>query len=68
MQVEKIQFFEKADQSKHRDFIDAHYHCVLCKTPLSITYSVDLNSLLVKEEASCPKCSVKARCKNYQIH
>lgn len=61
MEYSKINYFEKADQPHHREFIISQNNCILCGTVLELKHIADRESSEVKEEAFCPQCEVKTR-------
>lgn len=68
MEYLKINYFEKADSKKHREFIISQNNCVLCGTVLELKHIADRNNSEVKEEAFCPQCDVKTRAKTHILN
>lgn len=63
-----IQYFEKADTPKHREFINSQNNCILCNTVLEVLHVVDKATGSIKEEAHCPECGVRTRAKIYTVN
>lgn len=68
MEDNKLNYFEKIEIPKHRDFIIAQNNCVLCGTVLELRHLVNLDEGQVKEEAYCPCCEIRTRNKNHTVH
>lgn len=68
MEETKIQYFEKADIPRHREFIISQNNCVLCNTVLELKHTTDKATDEVKEEAFCPHCDVKTRSRNHVLN
>jgi len=68
MELGKIQYFEKVESNQHREFIQAHNHCILCGTVLDLRHIRVENAIEIKEEAHCPQCDLRTRAKIYQLH
>lgn len=68
MEYSKINYFEKADSKKHREFIISQNNCILCGTVLNLKHISDRNTAEIKEEAFCPHCEVKTRARTYIIN
>jgi hypothetical protein len=68
MEISKINYFEKADSIKHREFIISQNNCVLCGTVLELKHLCDKDTSEVKEEAFCPQCDVKTRAKTHVLN
>lgn len=64
----KINYFEKVDDPKHREFIEAHSHCALCGTVLELHHVVDHAVGEIKEEARCPECEIRTRAKVHIVN
>lgn len=72
MDLGKIQYFEKVETIKQREFVDAHNNCILCGSALDLQHvRVQETQLLqdeIREEAHCPQCAVKTRTKVYALN
>ncbi|MNJ92706.1 hypothetical protein D3C87_103800 [compost metagenome] len=68
MEYSKINYFEKADSTKHREFIISQNNCILCGTVLELKHLCDKEISEVKEEAFCPQCEVKTRAKTHALN
>lgn len=64
----KINYFEKVDSTKHREFIISQNNCVLCGTVLELKHIADSTIAEIKEEAFCPHCEVKTRAKTHILN
>lgn len=65
MEYGKINYFEKADTTQHREFIISQNNCVLCGTVLELKHIADRALGEIKEEAFCTHCDVKTRAKTH---
>ena len=63
----KINYFENARTTQHREFIISQNNCVLCGTVLELKHLPE-DETQVKEEAYCPHCDVKTRGKIYSLN
>ncbi len=68
MDQNKINYFEKTDSPKHREFIISQNNCILCGTVLELKHIADQNVLEIKEEAFCSHCDVKTRVKTHVLN
>ena len=68
METNKINYFEKIDSPKHREFIISQNNCILCGTVLELKHIADRDVAEVKEEAFCPHCDVKTRAKTHILN
>jgi len=68
MNYNKINYFEKADSQKHREFIISQNNCILCGSVLELKHAVEIESPEIKEEAFCPHCEVKTRAKTHALN
>lgn len=68
MEYNKINYFEKVDTPKHREFIISQNNCVLCGTVLELRHVADKSSGNIKEEAHCPQCEVRTRAKIHTLN
>lgn len=68
MESVKINYFEKADDLKHREFIISQNNCVLCGSVLELRHSNDPSNGEIKEEAYCSHCDLKTRTKVHAMH
>lgn len=68
MQPNKINYFEKADTPKHREFIISQNNCVLCGTVLELNHISDRVTAAIKEEAYCCQCEVRTRAKIHTLN
>lgn len=68
MEYSKINYFEKADTQKHREFIISQNNCILCGTVLELKHIADRDTSEVKEEAFCTHCDVKTRAKTHVLN
>lgn len=55
-------------KSKASEFIENQNQCVLCNSQLEIRVESYLEDNLLKEEAICPHCNIKAREANHRMH
>ncbi|WP_413290033.1 hypothetical protein [Bdellovibrio sp. HCB337] len=67
-EMNRIQYFEKADTEKHREFINSQSNCVLCGTVLELTHAVDHIVGHIREEAHCPSCEVRTRARFHPLN
>lgn len=68
MEIQKMNYYEKAESRQHREFIKVHSHCILCGTVLELHHiKTDAHSE-IKEEAHCPECGIKTRSKIHQLN
>ena len=68
MDYSKINYFEKADTPKYREFIISQNNCILCGTVLELKHITDRDADEVKEEAFCTHCDVKTRAKTHILN
>ncbi|MFN7455063.1 MAG: hypothetical protein ACK5RO_10445 [Pseudobdellovibrionaceae bacterium] len=68
MDLSKIQYFERVDSKKHRDFISSHNNCILCGTVLELQHVAERDRAEIKEEAHCPSCELRTRVKTYTVN
>ena len=68
MELGKLQYFEKIDQKKHQEFVDAHTNCVLCGTVLELRHIQSAEKTQVKEEAYCKCCNLRTRAKIHTLN
>lgn len=68
MEYNKINYFEKAESQKHREFIISQNNCILCGSVLELKHAVEQAILEIKEEAFCPHCEVKTRAKTHALN
>jgi hypothetical protein len=68
MEYSKINYFEKADTPKHREFIISQNNCILCGTVLELKHITDPQTLEIKEEAFCTQCDVKTRARTHTLN
>lgn len=68
MDHNKINYFEKADSAKHREFIISQNNCILCGTVLELKHISEQGVTEIKEEAFCPHCEVKTRAKTHILN
>ena len=68
MDYNKINYFEKADSTKAREFIISQNNCILCGTVLELKHITDRGTLEIKEEAFCTHCEVKTRTKIHALN
>ena len=52
----------------HSLFIERQNNCPLCGSQLEIRVTTYLENYTLREEASCPACSVMARVKDHPMH
>lgn len=62
-----VQYFERVETIKHREFINAHNNCVLCGSVLELRHIRMDSETSVKEEAHCPQCELRTRAKVYAL-
>lgn len=68
MEASRINYFEKADTTKHREFIISQNNCILCGTVLELKHIFEHGTTEIKEEAFCPHCEVKTRAKTHVLN
>jgi len=68
MEYTKINYFEKVDTPKHREFIISQNNCVLCGTVLELRHIADRGISEIKEEAFCCQCDVKTRARTHSLN
>lgn len=59
---------EQILSKKYKDFVHNHTHCTLCGHALDIKHMKDLDQLIIKEEAYCNECDVRARSKEHILN
>lgn len=64
----KLQYFEKSDQPKYRDFIDSQCNCILCGSVLELRHVRSNEQGQIKEEAYCPSCEIRTRAKIFSLN
>ncbi|KYG63299.1 hypothetical protein AZI85_04510 [Bdellovibrio bacteriovorus] len=68
MEYSKINYFEKTDSPKHREFIISQNNCILCGTVLELKHIADRATGEITEEAFCTQCEVKTRNKTHVLN
>lgn len=68
MDYNKINYFEKTESPKHREFIISQNNCILCGTVLELKHACDRETSEVKEEAFCTHCDVKTRVRTHALN
>jgi hypothetical protein len=68
METEKIAYFERPQNLKHKEFIESQSNCALCGNILQLTHSIDRGLNIVQEVALCPSCEIKTRTKEFQLN
>ncbi|WP_373998872.1 hypothetical protein [Bdellovibrio bacteriovorus] len=68
MEYSKINYFEKTDSPKHREFIISQNNCILCGTVLELKHIADRSTGEITEEAFCTQCEVKTRNKTHVLN
>jgi hypothetical protein len=68
MDQHKINYFEKADSIRHREFIISQNNCILCGTVLELKHISEQGTVEIREEAFCPHCEVKTRTKTHAVN
>ena len=64
----KVQYFERIETTQHKDFVQTHGNCVLCRNVLELKHVSQKDVNQIKEEAYCNECDVKARAKIYTLN
>lgn len=67
MELGKIHYFEKVEKTQHREFIQAHNHCILCASVLELRHVRSEGEPEIKEEAYCAQCDLRTRAKTYSV-
>lgn len=49
-------------------FVKEHSHCAICETKLEIHHEINMKDSVVKEEAYCQCCGVRARTSSYKLN
>lgn len=68
MEYSKINYFEKIDSTKHREFIISQNNCILCGSVLELKHISDKMISEITEEAFCPQCEVKTRARTHILN
>jgi len=68
MNLGKVQYFEKIETNKQKDFLSAHNNCALCGQNLELRHVRVPETIEIKEEAYCPQCDIRARAKSYTVN
>ena len=68
MHENKINYFEKIDEPKHREFINLQNNCILCGTVLELRHVREKEEIQIKEEAYCTQCEMRTRAKIFALH
>jgi hypothetical protein len=68
MDSQRLQYFEKIDCPKHKEFIDSLSHCVLCGSVLELKHTKSDEDTQIREEAHCPQCEIKTRAKIFALN
>jgi hypothetical protein len=64
----KIDYYEKPECDKHREFINSQSNCVLCGAVLELSHAVDHIIGHIREEAHCPSCEVRTRARFHPLN
>ena len=67
MELGKIHYFENIENHSHREFIQAHNHCILCRSVLELRHIRVVETSEIKEEAYCGQCDVRARARIHSV-
>ena len=67
MELGKIHYFERVEKTHHREFIQAHNHCILCASVLELRHVRGDDKVEIREEAHCPQCDLRTRAKVYTL-
>jgi len=67
MELGKIHYFENVECHQHREFIQAHNHCILCSSVLELRHVRGELESEIKEEAYCPQCDLRTRAKVHSV-
>lgn len=67
MAAEKIEYFEKADTLKQREFLLDQNHCSLCNSVLVLDHGFTDDGTEIHEVAHCPECQIRNRSRIYRI-
>lgn len=65
---DKINYFEKIENSKQKEFIQLNGHCTLCCSPLEMKHDIKTEDNQIQEQATCTECDVRARVKIYTLN
>lgn len=68
MDLSKVQYFEKIENTIQSEFVQSHNHCILCHSTLELRHIQIEDGQAVKEEAHCPECDVRTRSKVYSLN
>jgi transcription elongation factor Elf1 len=68
VELGKLQYFEKIEQKKHREFVTAQSNCVLCGSVLELRHMQVSDKSQIKEEAHCTACNLRTRAKIYTLN
>lgn len=64
----KVEYYEKPESDKHREFINSQSNCVLCGAILELSHAVDHIIGHIREEAHCPSCEVRTRARFHPLN
>jgi hypothetical protein len=49
-------------------FLKEHSNCAICETKLEIHHEINMKDSMVKEEAYCSCCGIRARMSSYKLN
>lgn len=67
MSEDKVQYFEKVDNPKQKDFLMDQNHCSLCSSVLILDHGFTEDGTEIHEVAHCPDCQIRNRSRLYKI-
>lgn len=65
--MKDINYYENTNSANQKAYLKLQCNCALCNSPLELKFE-NLDTGEIKEEATCPKCELRARAKIYSLH
>jgi hypothetical protein len=53
--------------TKYQEFLELMNNCSLCGSKLKVIHTIELPGSMIREEATCPHCDIRARNKIFNI-
>lgn len=53
---------------QQESYLEGESQCCLCGTPLEFQHKHDDEAIMIKEQASCPRCKIVLKEKEFIVH
>lgn len=68
MSEDKLQYFERVENTQQQEFLMDQNHCSLCSSVLILDHGFTDDGSEIHETAHCPECQIRNRSRLYKIH